>query len=190
MSVNKVLIVGILALNILTSAQIPALSASSDALPMNMEEMKAKRQKVREDLMLPSLAGIRSISYRVVGYKNFEPLEKLMGSKLGQLNIPSNPVVKMESLKKTCDAIVQISFSQTGAHTIGELKVTQWVSLLRDPKNVVRAVTYSDKDYILGDKPEQLVEQLSNQFVIDFLKANQKAGKSKDSGGSGKKSTK
>ena len=175
MSLNRVLLVGILGLNLFAAAPQSA-GAAGEKLPMSMEEMKAKRQAIREELMLPSLNGIRSISYRVVGYKNYEPLEKLMGSKLAQLNIPCTPMLKMESLKKTCDAIVQISFSQTGAHTIGELKVTQWVSLLRNPKTVVRAVTYSDKDYVLGNKPEEVVEKLSNQFVIDFLKANQTKG--------------
>ncbi len=123
--------------------------------------------------MLPSLAGIHSLAYRVVGYKNYEPLDKLMAAKLGQLDLPLTPVVKMKA-DSHCDAIVQISLFKAGINTIAELKVTQWVSLIRDPKMQVRAVTYSDKTYFIGHKPDTAIEQLTNEFVVDFLKANQK----------------
>ncbi len=148
--------------------------AADDKLPFSAEEIVAKRQALREKTMLPSLSGIKSLSYRVVGFKNSEALEKLMGVKLSQLSLPSHPVVKMEELKKGCEAIVQVSFARVASSLIAELKVTQWVSLLRSPDKIVRAVTYSNKLYLADNKAEQAVEELTNQFVIDFLKANQK----------------
>jgi hypothetical protein len=73
---------------------------------------------------------------------------------------------------------VQISFLKSGNDSIAELKVIQWVSLLRDPSIKVRAVTYNNKTFFQG-KPEQAVEQLSNEFLIDYLKANQKTEEKK-----------
>lgn len=156
----------------------PSWAAASDdskaKAPLSLEEIAARRKTIREELMMPSLAGIRNISYRVVGYKNFEPLDKLMGSKLAQLNVSATPLVQIKDEQKPFDALVQISFAKSGNNTIAELKVTQWVSLLRNSKLAVRAVTYSDKAYLPGNKAEQAVEQLTNEFVVDFLKANQK----------------
>jgi hypothetical protein len=147
---------------------------SAARLPLSIEEIAARRKAVREELMVPSLAGIRGIAYRVVGFKDFQPLEKIMAARLEHLSIKKIQLMKADGQYKDCDAVVQITFSRAGAHTIAELKVTQFASLLRNPKIVVKAVTYSDKVYSLGHKPEESVEKLCDEFVVDFLKANQK----------------
>lgn len=169
---KSVLVVTVLAL--CSPAVVAAAEDAKTRLPLSADEIDAKRKAIREEMMLPSLSGIRSISYRVVGYKSFEPLENLMGNKLGELSIKKSPLVKIKDGTQPFDAIVQISFSKAANNTIAELKVTQWVSLLRNPNIKVRAVTYSNKLYLPNDKPEQAVEQLTNDFVIDFLKSNQK----------------
>ncbi len=160
-------------LSLLMALLSPAVQAASGSEPpMSPDEVTAKRRAIRQDLMLPSLTGIRSIAYRVVGFHDFGPLEKIMGAKLAQLNISCEPMVKMASSKKGADAIVQISFNKFGSHTVGELKVMQWATLERNPKIAIRAVTYSEKSFTKG-KPDTVVEELSNQFVVDYLKANQ-----------------
>ncbi len=188
----KSLVVGLLSLASMTPALAAAADDSKSALPLTLEQMTAKRKAVREELMLPSLAGIKTIAYRVVGYKNFEPLDKIMASKLAKLDLPLTPLVKASSNTKA-DAIVQISFFKVGINNIAEIKVTQWVSLLRNPKILVRAVTWSDKTYFMGNKPEDAIDQLSTEFVVDFLKANQKSfdsekgAKAKEAAGKEKK---
>ena len=74
------------------------------------------------------------------------------------------------------DAILQITFYKTANHTIAELSVRQWVSLLRDPKSKVQAVTYSDKVFLTAHEPKEAVTKLGQDFTRDFLKAN--SGKS------------
>lgn len=163
---------------VLSACAAPSPAATADPkspLPMSLEEISSKRKALREQLMLPSLSGIKTISYRVVGYKNYEPLEKIMGSKLDQLSIQKSSLMKSKDSPKPFDALVQITFSKSGLNTIAELKVIQWVSLVRNPKITCRATTYDNKLYLQGNKPEQAVEQLTNEFVIDFLKANQKS---------------
>ncbi|HEY9785609.1 MAG TPA: hypothetical protein V6D17_09430 [Candidatus Obscuribacterales bacterium] len=145
------------------------------AVPLTMEEIKTKRKEARETLMLPSLEGVRGIAYRVIGYRNFEPLEKQLAAKLQQLDVPLFPASQLKEGDKPIDAIVQVSYYKTGNNTIAEMTVTQWASLLRSPKTKVRAVTYHDKLFLPGNRPEQALNELSDQFVIDFLKANQKA---------------
>ena len=175
MSASKVIVLILLTLS-LRSIASAAASAEQSGLQaaMTLEEIAAQRRALREQTMLPSLHGIRSISYRVVGLKNFETLEKIMASKLEQLNIKTTPLLKSKNDKKPLDAMVQISFTKVDQHMIAELKVTQWTTLIRDPKLSVKAVTYSDKLYLEREKPEEAVEKLSNQLVIDFLKANQR----------------
>ncbi|MBX9685195.1 MAG: hypothetical protein K2X27_00760 [Candidatus Obscuribacterales bacterium] len=153
----------------------PALSAAEEKkAPLSMDEIKERRRAIREEMMLPSLNGLRSLSYRVTGYSDYSPLEKKLGTKLQELKINIEPLLKMNADHKTCDAILQISFNRLASSTIAELKVTEWVSLMRNPKIMIQAVTYSNKVFLAGNKPEEAIDELANQFVIDFLKANQK----------------
>lgn len=162
----------------ITANAAPAHEAVSNPselkLPMSVEEVARKRRAVREEVMLPSLSGIRGIAYRVVGFKDYLPLEKVMSGKLAALTITKIPLMKADGPYKDCDAVVQITFSKLASHTIAELKVTQFASLVRDPKITVKAVTYSNKVFSAGHNPEEAVAQLCDEFVIDFLKANQK----------------
>ena len=157
------------------AAMIAPANAAGGAGPNvpALDEIQAKRQEIREKLMLPSLVGLKSLAYRVVGFKDYQPLEKEMGSKLKQLGMKIEPVMGMKN-DRMCDALVQITFVKTGVHTIGELKLTQWVTLERDPRIHVKAVTYSEKTYVLGNRAESAVSELTQQFVVDCLKANQK----------------
>ncbi|MBX9571749.1 MAG: hypothetical protein K2X77_22850 [Candidatus Obscuribacterales bacterium] len=172
--------------NLFTHLFFSALAIAAVSLPVNaagggpspnvpsLEEIQAKRQEIREKLMLPSLVGLKSLAYRVVGYKDYQPLEKAMAGKLKQLGIRIEPVMGMKN-DRSCDALAQITFVKTGAHTIGELKVTQWVTLDRDPRIHVKAVTYSEKAYVIGNRAESVVNDLTQQLVVDCLKANQKS---------------
>lgn len=158
----------------LISPVTAAENTAAGSLPMSLDDITSKRRSLKEELMLPSLKGIKSISFRVVGYKDYQPLEKLMASRLAELKLRQEALNQIKDKEKPFDAIVQISFLKSGTNTTAELKVTQWVSLLRDPLLKVRAVTYSNKVFLQANKPEEAVEQLTNEFVIDYLKANQK----------------
>lgn len=160
--------------SICAQAALSASESKGAGSALSLEEISAKRRTLREELMLPSLAGLQGIVYRVVGFKNYEPLEKHLAGKLAQLKIPAVPYLKAEAEKKPCDAILQISFFKTGSNTTGELKLIQWVSLLRNPKISVRAVTYDNKAFQRDARPETLIDELAGEFVLDYLKANQK----------------
>ena len=179
MSSKRNLLFAMLSLATLSSAAVPFTSTAAEEVKaptpaLTLAEILAKRKEVREELMLPSLDGIRGLSFRVVGYKDYEPLEKLMGTKLQDLKLPTVRFVEMKEGQKPIDAIVQVTFFKAGNYNIAELNVIQWVSLLRDAKIKVRAITYKDRIVVPHGKPAMAVEHLTNQFVIDMLKANQK----------------
>lgn len=163
-------------------------SATNSKTTLSLEEIKEKRRAVRQELMLPSLQGLRGISYRVVGYQSFEPLEKLMGEKLAHLGVPAFRFVEMKEGQQPVDAIVQINFLKAGGFDIAELTVMQWVSLLRNDKIKTRAVTYKTRDVVPHGKPAGAVDALTEEFVIDFLKANQNGTVSGASGDKSKAS--
>lgn len=161
---------------------MPAQAENAPSVPLSMEEIQAKRKEARETLMVPSLEGIRGIAYRVVGFKNFEPLESELGGILKETGVPLFVATKLKPGDAPVDAILQITFYKTANHTIAELSVRQWVSLLRDPKSKVQAVTYSDKVFLTAHEPKEAVTKLGQDFTRDFLKANSgkpaaKAGK-------------
>jgi hypothetical protein len=164
---------------------MPASAENVPSVPLSMEEIQAKRKEARETLMVPSLEGIRGIAYRVVGYKNFEPLESELGGILKQTGVPLFVATGLKPGDGPVDAILQITFYKTASHTIAELSVRQWVSLLRDPKSKVQAVTYSDKVFLAAHEPKEAVTKLGQDFTRDFLKAN--AGKSTAKEGKGNK---
>ena len=146
---------------------------SKVAIP-TLKEIRTMRQSAREALMLPSLEGIRGLAYGIVGVKDAEPLEKQMSSKLSSMGIP---IVRLDDLKdgvKPIDAIVEIKVERAGDDTVLDLIVTQWVSLLRSPKTQARAVTYRNHAIVPGTNLDTTVSELSNQFVADYLTANEK----------------
>jgi hypothetical protein len=154
----------------------PVKAAESPTVPLSLEEIQAKRREARESLMLPSLGGIRGIAYRVVGYKDYAPLELELHGILKDTGVPLFVATKLKPGDSPVDAILQITFYKTANHTIAELSVRQWVSLLRDPKSKVQAVTYSDKVFMAAREPKEAVTKLGQDFVRDFKKAN--SGKS------------
>lgn len=151
---------------------MPAQAENAPSVPLSMEEIQAKRKEARETLMVPSLEGIRGIAYRVVGFKNFEPLESELGGILKETGVPLFVATKLKPGDAPVDAILQITFYKTANHTIAELSVRQWVSLLRHPKSKVQAVTYSDKVFLTAHEPKEAVTKLGQDFTRDFLKAN------------------
>lgn len=153
----------------------PMLAASEESKPLSMEEIRTKRRIVREQLMLPSLHGVRGIAYGVVGSKNYETLEKDMAAKLGELGIPLFRFSQLKEGVKPVDALVEIDVFRIGDHTMAELRVRQWVSLLRSPKTQARAVTYANREVVQGTRSDAAVSELAQQFVIDFLKANNRS---------------
>lgn len=154
---------------------MPSYGAETAKAPLSLEEVKSKRLAARQELMIPSLQGIRGLSYRVVGYKDAEPLDKAMAEKLVHLGVPTVRFFDMKEGQKPVDAIVQITFLKAGAFDVAELTAMQWVSLLRDPKLKVRAITYKSREIVPHGKPAAAVEALTDEFVIDFLKANKNA---------------
>ncbi len=150
----------------------PVMAENASTVPISLEEIKAKRKEARESLMVPSLEGIRGMAYRVVGYKNFEPLETELGGILKETGVPLFVATNLKQGDSPVDAILQITFYKTANHTIAELSLRQWVSLLRDPKSKIQAVTYSDKVFMASGEPKEAVTKLGQDFVHDFLKAN------------------
>lgn len=162
------------------AAETPSAAAKKEAAAarfLTFDELVEKRKAIREQLYGPSLKGIRGVSYRVVGYKNYEPLERSFAKKLEATGIPVVSYLKLEEGYSPVDGILQITFYKAGNHTIGDLTLTQWTSLVRDPKIKVRAVTYKNRVELPGDKPQAIVDQLAEGFVADFLKANPKPAK-------------
>lgn len=165
------------------AAAVTMPAQAENAPPLSMEEIQAKRKEARETLMVPSLEGIRGIAYRVVGYKNYEPLESELGGILKETGVPLFVATKLKPGDAPVDAILQITFYKTASHTIAELSVRQWVSLVRDPKSKVQAVTYSDKVFLAAHEPKEAVTKLGQDFTRDFLKANSGKSTAKDSKG-------
>jgi hypothetical protein len=162
----------------------PVQAENAPTVPLSLEEIQAKRKEARESLMLPSLEGIRGIAYRVVGYKDYAPLESELGGILKEAGVPLFVATKLKPGDNPVDAMLQITFYKTANHTIAELSLRQWVSLLRDPKSKVQAVTYTDKVFLSAREPKEAVSKLGQDFVHDFLKANatKSTAKSKNNG--------
>ncbi len=161
----------------------PAQAENAPTVPLSMEEIQSKRREARESLMVPSLEGIRGIAYRVVGYKDYAPLESELGGILKETGVPLFVATKLKPGDNPVDAMVHITFYKTANHTIAELSVRQWVSLMRDPKSRVQAVTYSDKVFLTAREPKEAVTKLGQDFVRDFQKANTSKPSTKSSKG-------
>ncbi len=167
-----------------TLGAAPVQAENAPTVPLSLEEIQAKRKEARENLMLPSLEGIRGIAYRVVGYKDYAPLESELGGILKEAGVPLFVATNLKPGDSPVDAILHITFYKTANHTIAELSLRQWVSLLRDPKSKVQAVTYSDKVFLAAREPKEAVTKLGQDFVRDFKKANSEksTAKSKNDG--------
>jgi len=153
-----------------------SVAPSSKAPLLTLEEIRAKRQSVRDDLMVPSLQGIRGLAYVVVGTEDGgQKLDPVAGSKLAQLKIPIAAMRSMSKGFKPIDAILEIKvLKSTENHDMVHLTVTQWCTLMRAPQLKVRAVTYADSLSAKPDNVKAVISELTSQFVINFLRANKK----------------
>lgn len=196
MPANKLTFQALLLSALMTASTGACMSADASKAPLSLEEIQTKRKETRDRLMVPSLEGIRGIAYQVIGYKNSEPLEKQMEKRLAPAGVPAFLGRKLKEGEGPVDAMVLISFYKPSPNvTLGELKVVQWTSLVRSPKSKIRSVTYGDKAYVQGDKPDEILAKLTDQFVLDFLKANQTktaktSKKSKEASGDSRQASK
>lgn len=160
------------------AAAATTTSTSATAKPPTLEEIKEVRRHAREEVMLPSLEGIRGFAYGVVGVKNRETFEKDMAAKFSELGLPMFKFSELTDGSKPVDAMVEVKIKKAGgSNVVVDFQVTQWVSLLRAPKKQVRAVTYHNQQVAPRTKCGTTVSTLSQQFVVDFLKANKKESK-------------
>lgn len=142
------------------------------------EEIKSKRSAVREQLMLPSLAGIRGLAFNVIGFQNPDKAEKQMSDKLKQLSLPVSAFGELKEGSSTVDAMVHVHFIKLDKYAIGEMTVYQWASLLRSPKTNLRVITYRNRVFVPSTGGDQAITELCDQFIADFKKANSKPAKS------------
>lgn len=170
---------GVLTLSCLTLAAQWTLAAEKKAVKENakeptLETMRAHRIKLREDLMVPSLKGIRGLGYGTPGHCPYPGLDKTIQNSLKQLSVPMCKISELENgVTKPIDALVQIKVLAAGTKfSMVELTVTQWCSLIRDPKLKVRTITYTDQAVTSDGMVPVTVARMVDQFVIDFMKAN------------------
>lgn len=138
-----------------------------------LAEMEGHRHKMRDDLMCPSLKGLRGISFGIPGHYADGTAEQTAMNKLKQLPIP---VAKITELRhgetKPIDAILQVKVLETGADSrLVELSLTQWTKLSRNGQEI-KSVTYSDQTVTHKTTVNDTIGKMVNQFVLDFLKVN------------------
>ncbi|MBZ0186827.1 MAG: hypothetical protein K8F91_11325 [Candidatus Obscuribacterales bacterium] len=139
-----------------------------------MDEMRGHRQVLRKSLMVPSLEGIRGISYGVPGTHPFPDVEQVIETRLKQLPIPIAKISELQSGEtKPVDGILQVKILGGGGDmNVVELTLTQWSQLVRNPDVKVKAVTYKDQAVTHRKVVRDTVGKMVNQFVLDYLQAN------------------
>jgi hypothetical protein len=181
MKVNRVYAVAILLAaavpfysfqRVLAEPTVAAASPASGAAP-TLQEILNKRGAARRELMLNSLRGIRGLGFGAIHTDNTAELEKIMVERLKQLDIPLHPFSALKPGVKPVDALLEIKVSKVPTANYVQVNLFQWVSLIRQPKTEVRAVTYHDSTLCTDADLNKSVEQLTEQFVVDVLKANQ-----------------
>jgi hypothetical protein len=152
-----------------------ASASPTNVTAPSLEELLTQRRNVRRELMLDSLKGIRGLGYGVIHADDTVTLNAMMQQKLKQLDISLYPFSALKPGVKPVDALLEIKVSKTPGANYVQINLFQWVSLIRPPKTEVRAVTYHDS--LLSDDTDldKSIAQLTDQFVIDFLRANQKS---------------
>jgi hypothetical protein len=151
------------------SANVSATNRSDNS----SVDVGSKRKTARRELMLQSLRGIRGLAYGVVHAENPADLEKIMAKRLKQLDIPLHPFSTLKPGVKPVDALLEVKVMSVPTANYVQLGLFQWVSLLRPPKTEVRAITYHDSMLSAPEDLGKTVDELTNQFVIDVLKANE-----------------
>ncbi len=150
-------------------------AAGSEKLKPSIEEMRGHRRQMRDDLMIPSLKGIRGLAFGVPGHcpKDAE-LEEAIEGRLKQLPIIVKKYQSLENgVTKPIDAFLQIKCLGAGERfAVVELTVTQWCSLSRDPNITARTITYTDQAVSSHSMLKHTAMSMVDQFIIDFQKAN------------------
>ncbi|MEZ4546106.1 MAG: hypothetical protein R3C24_19720 [Cyanobacteriota/Melainabacteria group bacterium] len=87
-----------------------------------------------QDLMMPSLKGLRGISYGIPGHSPFPELDKVVARRLKQLPIKVHNIKDCQSGDtKPVDGVLQLKVLAAGNNlTLVELTLTQWSQLSRD----------------------------------------------------------
>jgi hypothetical protein len=162
-------------------------STTSTASP-TLAEMEGHRHKMRDDLMTPSLKGIRGISFGIPGHYADASAEQTALNKLKQLPVPVSKIVDLKHGEtRPVDAILQVKVLETGTDSrMVELSLLQWCKLSRNGQEV-KSVTYSDQTVTHKTTVNDTIGKMVNQFVLDFMKANHKQTTVTE-GKSGKKS--
>lgn len=153
--------------------------AKDDKKAMSIEEMRTHRTAMREELMLPSLKGIRGLAFGVAGsYPEGLELHKAIDNRLKQLPILVKRIEELEpGVTKPIDGVLQLKcLGAGGRYALVELSLSQWCSLDRDPKINVRTITYTDQAVCSHALIKETADHLVNQFIIDFQKVNNKVG--------------
>jgi hypothetical protein len=156
---------------------VAAASPAKSATPTT-EEVRLRRHAVRRELMYPSLKGIRGLAYGTVEGNNAVELQTAMLQQLKHLDIPLFEFKTLKSGVKPVDGLLEIKIVKVPSANYVQLNLIQWVSLLRQPKAEVRAITYHDSMISEDENLKKSVTQLTEQFVVDVLKANQASGPS------------
>lgn len=102
--------------------------------------------------------------------------------------------VRYQDLKsgetKPIDAFLQLKVLGAGDRfSVVELTLYQWCTLTRDPSISVKTITYTDQVVTSNTMIKDTCEKMLNQFVLDYLKANQ-AGSKKEANVESEKSDK
>lgn len=170
-------------LSTLLISSLPVSAEDSEAKDgkkeLSIEEMRTHRTAMREELMLPSLKGIRGLAFGVAGsYPEGLELHKAIDNRLKQLPILVKRIEELEpGVTKPIDGVLQLKCLGAGArYALVELSLSQWCSLDRDPKITVRTITYTDQAVCNRALIKETADHLVNQFIIDFQKVNNKVG--------------
>ncbi|MGD9680603.1 MAG: hypothetical protein AB7W16_05400 [Candidatus Obscuribacterales bacterium] len=165
-----------------------AAEVAGEKIP-SLDDMRDHRQKLRKDLMIPSLQGLRGISYGIPGTHPFPDVEKVVETRLKQLPIPVSKIKELQSGEtKPVDGILQVKILGGGGDmNVVELTVTQWAKLMRDPSVTVRSITYHDQAVTHRKVVRDTVGKMVNQFVLDYLQANHLDGDNARAKAPGKK---
>ncbi len=140
----------------------------------SMEKLRGHRIQLREELMVPSLKGIRGLAFGLPGHYPDQNLNQAIENGLKQLPVPTKKMTELEpGVTKPIDALLQVKVLGAGKqHSVVELTVVQWCSLVRDPAVKVRTITYKDQAVTTHPFVKDTVSKMVDQFVIDFMKAN------------------
>src|SRR6516225_7409560 len=89
-----------------------ATTSSASEKTLTVDDVNAKRNTVRRDLMLDSLKDMRGLAYGAIHAENSAELEKTMVQKLKQLDIPLHPFSRLKTGAKPVDGLLEVKVSK------------------------------------------------------------------------------